>query len=303
MIARHAPTHLPLVVAGACAIVGTLLLAAGVTSAAAAMLGIAIGVAVTAWATQRGLSSLVSRRVESADAGGEALAESGHASLVEALSSAIDAKHDPSGKRLQRRRLFATALAEAVGLPPSEIESLRTAALLLDIGQLAVPDHILSKPGPLSVEEFHKIRIHPQVSADLIADVPLPPSVAAFVRSHHERWDGKGYPEGLVREAIPVGARVLAVVDCYDALVNERPYRDRLTREAALAVLREEEGKSLDPMLVERFITLLPSIEPCDATVGTSGSSLVSIVSARREDVALFAQRVAEHAGVGRSLQ
>ncbi len=303
MIARHVTAYLPLVAAGACAVAGALLLAAGVTGAAAAMLGMAIGVAVTAWVTQRGPSGLVSGRVEPADTAREAgragSAEPGHTSLVEALSSAIDAKHDPSGKRLQRRRLYATALAEAVGLPPSEIESLRTAALLLDIGQLAVPDHILSKPGPLSVEEFHKIRIHPQVSADLIADVPLPPSVAAFVRSHHERWDGKGYPEGLVREAIPVGARVLAVVDCYDALVNERPYRDRLTREAALAVLREEEGKSLDPMLVERFVTLLPSIEPCDARVGTSGSSLVSIVSARREDVALFEISQAIGAGLG----
>ena len=123
-----------------------------------------------------------------------------HASLVEALAGAIDAKNDPSGKRLQRRRAWAAALAEAIGLPAADIEALRTAALLLDIGQLAVPDHILSKPGPLSVEEFHKIRIHPQVSADLIEDLPLPKAVGDFVRSHHERWDGKGYPEGLPRK-------------------------------------------------------------------------------------------------------
>lgn len=220
------------------------------------------------------------------------------AALVEALAGAIDAKHDPSGKRLQRRRAWATALAEAINLPPADIEALRMASLLLDIGQLAVPDHILSKPGPLTVEEFHKIRIHPQVSADLIVDLPLPKHVASFVRSHHERWDGKGYPEGLLKDAIPVGARVLAVVDNYDALVSDRPYRDRLTREAAIAVLREEEGKSLDPMLVERFITLLPSIE---STVHetTTGSSLVSIVSARREDVALFEISQAISAGLG----
>jgi diguanylate cyclase (GGDEF)-like protein len=171
--------------------------------------------------------------------------------------------------------------------------------LLLDIGQLAVPDHILFKPGPLSVEEFHKIRIHPQVSADLIENVPLPKAVGEFVRSHHERWDGKGYPEGLAKESIPVGARVLAVVDNYDALVSERPYRDRLTRDAAIAVLREEEGKSLDPALVECFITLLPSIEggpPHDAAVDRS---LGSIVSARREDVALFEISQGITAGLG----
>lgn len=222
-----------------------------------------------------------------------------HASLVEALATAIDAKHDPSGKRLERRRQYATALAQALQLPASDIEALRTAALLLDIGQLAVPDHILAKPGPLSVEEFHKIRIHPQVSADLIAGVPVPPAVAAFVRSHHERWDGKGYPEGLSRDAIPVGARVLAVVDCYDALVSERPYRDRLSRDAALAVLREEMGKALDPMVVEQFIALLPSLEPREAFAPAPGSSLESIVSARREDVALFEISQAITAGLG----
>ena len=222
-----------------------------------------------------------------------------HASLVEALAGAIDAKNDPSGKRLQRRRAWAAALGEAIGLPAADLEALRTAALLLDIGQLAVPDHILFKPGPLSVEEFHKIRIHPQVSAGLIEDVPLPKAVGDFVRSHHERWDGKGYPEGLAKEAIPVGARVLAVVDNYDALVSERPYRDRLTREAAIAVLREEEGKSLDPSLVERFITLLPSIEGGPSHDTAVDRSLGSIVSARREDVALFEISQAITAGLG----
>lgn len=222
-----------------------------------------------------------------------------HASLVEALAGAIDAKHDPSGKRLERRRHYATALAQALELPPGDVQALRTAALLLDIGQLAVPDHILAKPGPLSVEEFHKIRLHPQVSADLIAGVPLPAAVAGFVRSHHERWDGKGYPEGLSRDAIPVGARVLAVVDCYDALVSERPYRDRLSRDAALAVLREEMGKALDPTVVEKFIALLPTLEPREALATAPGSSLESIVSARREDVALFEISQAITAGLG----
>ncbi|HTU99002.1 MAG TPA: diguanylate cyclase [Luteitalea sp.] len=288
MAASFAPARLVPVVAG-CVFAGGLLFLAGQVVPGALLVGAGVGAALVGAGRSR--AALDATLTPDADYV--------HASLVEALASAIDAKHDPSGKRLQRRRHYAAALSGAVGLPASDIDAVRTAALLLDIGQLAVPDHILSKPGPLSVEEFHKIRIHPQVSADLIGDVPLPPAVAAFVRSHHERWDGKGYPEGLAKEAIPVGARVLAVVDCYDALVSDRPYRDRLTREAALAVLREEEGKSLDPHLVEHFIALLPRLEPRERLEGTVDSSLVSIVSARREDVALFEISQAITAGLG----
>ena len=276
-------------IAAACLVSGAILLASGSRIAGALLLGVGLG--------SGALILLVARmppRVRR-----EPATDYVHASLVEALAGAIDAKNDPSGKRLQRRRSWAAALGEASGLPAADIEALRTAALLLDIGQLAVPDHILFKPGPLSVEEFHKIRIHPQVSAGLIEGVPLPKAVGEFVRSHHERWDGKGYPEGLAKDAIPVGARVLAVVDNYDALVSERPYRDRLTRDAAIAVLREEEGKSLDPSLVERFITLLPSIEGGPALETTVDRSLVSIVSARREDVALFEISQAITAGLG----
>jgi diguanylate cyclase (GGDEF)-like protein len=278
-----------LAVAATCAVLGTLLLAGGQGVAGALAMGVAIGITVVAvLALRPGRESLQT------PAAGYV-----HASLVEALAGAIDAKHDPSGTRLTRRRAWATRLAQAVGLSADDVEAVRTAALLLDIGQLAVPDHILAKPGPLSVEEFHKIRIHPQVSADLISGVPLPPHVAAFVRSHHERWDGKGYPEGLAKDAIPVGARVLAVVDCYDALVSDRPYRDRLTRDAAVAVLREEAGKSLDAAIVERFITLLPTIDAGGPAVATTDTSLGSIVSARREDVALFEISQAISAGLG----
>jgi diguanylate cyclase (GGDEF)-like protein len=276
--------------AAGCALAGAILLMSGQRVAGALSLGLGLGIGVVTAGRLRRPAPELPRQPD---------ADYVHESLVEALASAIDAKHDPSGKRLQRRRHYATALAEAIDLPAATVEAVRTAALLLDIGQLAVPDHILSKPGPLSVEEFHKIRIHPQVSADLIGGVPLPAEVAAFVRSHHERWDGKGYPEGLTKDAIPVGARVLAVVDCYDALVSDRPYRDRLTREAAFAVLREEEGKSLDPSLVERFLSLLPDLEPRERHESTADTSLVSIVSARREDVALFEISQAITAGLG----
>ena len=276
-------------VAAACALGGAILWASGGEISGALLVGAGLGA---------GALALLAARLP-ARARRDSSTDHVHASLVEALASAIDAKNDPSGKRLQRRRAWAAALGEAIGLPPSDLEALRTASLLLDVGQLAVPDHILFKPGPLSVEEFHKIRIHPQVSAGLIETVPLPRAVSEFVRSHHERWDGKGYPDGLAKEAIPAGARVLAVVDNYDALVSERPYRDRLTRDAAIAVLREEEGKSLDPSLVERFVTLLPTLEGTPPNDTTVDRALVSIVSARREDVALFEISQAITAGLG----
>ena len=277
-------------VAAACVVAGLWLVAAGRGGSGVLALGIGLGILLMS-----GWHWWASRSPRLPAPPGDAM----YGLLVEALATAIDAKHDPAGSRLQRRRSHGTALARAVELPPAEIEAVRTAALLLDIGQLAVPDHILARRGPLSVEEFHKIRIHPQVSADLIAGVPMLAGVDDFVRSHHERWDGKGYPEGLANDRIPIGARLLAVVDCYDALLSDRPYRDKLTRDAALAVLREEAGKSLDPELVETFIALLPSLDQGPTALSTTRRSLGSIVSARREDVALFEISRAISAGLG----
>ena len=125
----------------------------------------------------------------------------------------------------------------------NEIQGVKTAALLHDIGKLAVPEHILSKPGPLTQEEFQKIRIHPQVGAEIIAGVPFPYPVAPLILSHHERWDGKGYPAGMKGDEIPAGARILAVVDYFDALTSERPVSQgderRRRRRAAAAGSRQ----------------------------------------------------------------
>ncbi len=142
----------------------------------------------------------------------------------------------------------------------TEIQGVKTGALLHDIGKLAVPEHILSKPGPLTQEEFQKIKVHPQVGAEIIAAVPFPYPVAPIILSHHERWDGKGYPAGLKGEEIPLGARILAVVDYYDALTSERPYHKAMTSEAAVGLLTQEAGKALDPQLVTRFIEMLPTM-------------------------------------------
>jgi diguanylate cyclase (GGDEF)-like protein len=140
----------------------------------------------------------------------------------------------------------------------AEIQAVRTAALLHDIGKLAVPEHILSKPGPLTAEEFQKVQAHPQVGADIIAAVPFPYPVAPLIQNHHERWDGRGYPRGLKGDDIPLGARILFLVDYFDALTSNRPYHEAMTFEAAVALIEQEAGKALDPRAVEAFVRVLP---------------------------------------------
>src|SRR5438045_7274704 len=174
-----------------------------------------------------------------------------HLATIEALARAIDAKDQTTQSHIRRVQLYAARLAEEVNLSASEIQGVKTAALLHDIGKLAVPEHILSKPGPLTQEEFQKIRIHPQVGAEIISGVPFPYPVAPLILSHHERWDGKGYPAGLRGDEIPLGARILSVVDYFDALMSERPYHKAMSLDAALGLLTEESGKALDPRVVQ----------------------------------------------------
>jgi len=183
-----------------------------------------------------------------------------HLATIEALARAIDAKDQTAQMHIRRVQVYAAGLARAAGLSEAEIQGVKTAALLHDIGKLAVPEHILSKPGPLTQEEFQKIRIHPQVGAEIIAAVPFPYPVAPLILSHHERWDGKGYPQGLVGEDIPMGARILTIVDYYDAVTTERPYHKALTHDSAIGLLKHESGRALDPKLVPRFVEMLPSL-------------------------------------------
>ena len=183
-----------------------------------------------------------------------------HLATIEALARAIDAKDQTTQSHIRRVQHYAVGLAQAVGLPPNAVQGVKTAALLHDIGKLAVPEHILSKPGPLTQEEFQKIRIHPQVGAEIIASVPFPYPVAPLILSHHERWDGKGYPNGLSGTNIPIGARILTIVDYYDAVTTERPYHKAMNHESAVALLKHEAGRALDPALVQTFIDLLPKM-------------------------------------------
>jgi diguanylate cyclase (GGDEF)-like protein/putative nucleotidyltransferase with HDIG domain len=183
-----------------------------------------------------------------------------HLATIEALALAIDAKDQTAQSHIRRVQVYAAGIARALGMPDNEIQGVKTAALLHDIGKLAVPEHILSKPGPLTQEEFQKIRIHPQVGAEIISGVPFPYPVAPLILSHHERWDGKGYPTGLKGEEIPLGARILSVVDYFDALMSERPYHKAMSLDAAMGLLHQESGKALDPRVVQTFIDMYAAL-------------------------------------------
>src|SRR5690349_7246379 len=183
-----------------------------------------------------------------------------HLATIEALALAIDAKDQTAQSHIRRVQVYATSIARGLGMSDTEIQGVKTAALLHDIGKLAVPEHILSKPGPLTQEEFQKIRVHPQVGAEIISAVPFPYPVAPLILSHHERWDGKGYPQGLKGEEIPLGARILSVVDYFDALMSDRPYHKAMTPEAALALLQQEAGRALDPAVVQTFVDMYSAL-------------------------------------------
>jgi diguanylate cyclase (GGDEF)-like protein len=198
--------------------------------------------------------------------------------IIEALSLAIDAR-DRTTQSIRREQRYAEALARAFGMPDAEVEAVRTAALLHDVGKLAVPDHILTKPGPLDPDELKQVRIHPQVGAGIIAGVPFPAPVAPLVLTHHERWDGTGYPAGLRGTEIPLGARVLSCVDYYEALTADRPFHRAMSHQEAVAVLWSEAGKALDPAVVARFSDLLPTLQP-----SAGGTSADHAQAAPRED-------------------
>ena len=170
---------------------------------------------------------------------------------IEALALAIEAKDHTTHTHLQRVRTYAVEIAKELDLPQEEIEALRTAALLHDIGKLAVPEQIINKPGKLTPEEFEKMKVHPIVGAEILERVAFPYPVAPIVRSHHERWDGSGYPDGLSGEEIPIGARILAAVDCLDAMASHRQYRSALPLGEAMTKVKEKAGAWFDPHVVE----------------------------------------------------
>jgi putative nucleotidyltransferase with HDIG domain len=173
-----------------------------------------------------------------------------HLRTIEALALAIDAKDHTTHDHLQRVQLYAVEIGKDLGLSESGLDALRAASMLHDIGKLAVPEHIISKPGKLSRDEFEKMKIHPVVGAEILERVRFPYPVVPIVYSHHEKWDGTGYPDGKKGTEIPIGARILAAVDCLDALASDRQYRRALPLDEAMARVAAEAGTAFDPAVV-----------------------------------------------------
>ena len=192
---------------------------------------------------------------------------------IEALALAIEAKAGCTPEHMRSIQQYAATLAEAAGLSDRDVQAVRTAALLHDIGNMAVPEHILSKPDALTPEEFERVKIHPRVGADILRNVPFGAPVGELVLCHHERWDGLGYPAGLRGEDIPLGARILAIADCYSTLQADRPYRPARSQAEAVAVLREYAGTAFDPALVDMLIARLDTSAEAAAAAADAESA------------------------------
>ncbi len=188
-------------------------------------------------------------------------------STVETLATAIDAKDEVTHGHIRRVQVAAMGLAREIGITDEPaLQAIEAAALLHDTGKIAVPEHILNKPGKLTPAEFEKMKLHAPIGAEILASINFPYPVVPIVRHHHENWDGTGYPDKIKGTQIPIGARILSVVDCYDALTSDRPYRRRMTDEAAVAILVERRGTMYDPMIVDTFLKarhqIMPATEP-----------------------------------------
>jgi putative nucleotidyltransferase with HDIG domain len=178
-------------------------------------------------------------------------------STIETLALAIDAKDQVTHGHIRRVQTYTVGLARALGIQDDlMLRAIEASALLHDMGKLAIPEHILNKPGKLTAAEFEKMKMHASIGADILSSIEFPYPVVPIVRHHHENWDGTGYPAGLAGTAIPIGARILSVVDCFDALTSDRPYRPALNTQAALDILIERRGKMYDPLVVDTFVRI-----------------------------------------------
>ncbi|MGA9995765.1 MAG: diguanylate cyclase [Pyrinomonadaceae bacterium] len=213
-----------------------------------------------------------------------------HMNTIESLAIAIDAKDQTTHGHVRRTQIYATEMGKLLGVSPEETQALLAGALLHDIGKLAVPEYILNKPGKLTESEFAKMKIHPTVGGDILKRVNFPYPVEDIVRYHHEKWDGTGYPKGLRAESIPLVARIISVVDFYDATRCDRPYRKGMTREDSLALLRKMASSSFDPRVVDMFTA---HVEEFDTLIDQQdiqeqvASELMDVETSARPDAGL----------------
>ena len=184
-------------------------------------------------------------------------------STIGAFSTAIEAKDGVTSDHVHRVQAYALGLARALGVNDKEtLQAIEAASLLHDTGKLAVPEHILNKPGRLTPAEFETMKTHVDVGADILSSIDFPYPVVPIVRAHHENWDGTGYPRKLRGEDIPIGARILAVVDCFDALTSDRPYRPAMSEAEAIDIIVERRGTMYDPAVVDTFLSVYRDIAP-----------------------------------------
>ncbi|HEY1909387.1 MAG TPA: HD domain-containing phosphohydrolase [Vicinamibacterales bacterium] len=221
-------------------------------------------------------------RVEDADKHVEQLNRM-YLSTIETLAMAIDAKDQVTHGHIRRVQSHATSLAREVGVHDDKLlKAIEAAALLHDMGKLAVPEYILNKPGKLSEAEFEKMKLHAAVGADILSAIDFPYPVVPIVRHHHENWDGTGYPTGIKGTDIPIGARILSVVDCFDALTSDRPYRARLSDEEAIEILLQRRGSMYDPLVVDTFLRVHSKVPTPLPRSGPPSDVLNTIAHSRR---------------------
>lgn len=201
-----------------------------------------------------------------------------HLSTIETLAMAVDAKDQVTHGHIRRVQRYALGLSSALGIKDERLlRAVEAAALLHDMGKLAIPEYILNKPGKLSAAEFEKMKLHAGLGADILSAIEFPYPVIPIVRHHHENWDGTGYPDLLRGTEIPLGARILSVVDCYDALTSDRPYRPRLKTEQALSIIMQRRGTMYDPLVVDTFVATLAELETSAEDIGPASPTLQQI--------------------------
>jgi len=207
-----------------------------------------------------------------------------HLSTIEALAHAVNAKDGVTHNHIRRVQTRAIELATRLGVDSDlQLKAIEAAALLHDVGKLAIPEHILNKPGSLTPAEFERMKSHARIGAEILSEVDFPYPVVPIVRHHHENWDGTGYPDGLKGDDIPIGARILAVVDCFDALTSDRPYRRALSVRETFKIIDSRRGTMYDPAIVDTFHEMCASSmveeEPVAADTHTVAEAATSSVS------------------------
>ncbi len=177
--------------------------------------------------------------------------------ILKSLVNALEAKDLYTGKHSERVTRYATEVARKMGCTGAQIESMQTVGHLHDIGKIGVHDSILNKPGSLTREEYEIVKNHPVIGESIVSELGLSPDERSIIRHHHERWDGEGYPDGLAGEDIPLLARIVSVVDAFDAMTSKRAYRDAMSRDESIAELLSNRGKQFDPAALDAFLELI----------------------------------------------